>query len=160
MAFVSITRLRLRSAWFMPRFVLHALSSLRQCKQASGFLEGSLLPDRKRTFWTMTLWQDQAAMRAYEDPADRMKARPVGIGVSSVWPGLVSTMWSIVANTWCGEANGRAAASRLSSATLPVRSCGRTRSISTRRVPSPRSATRCRSQIFSKMVLPIAISPP
>lgn len=65
MTFVSVTRLRIRSLRFMPGFALHAMGSLRQCRQASGFVNGALLPDRKLTFWTMTLWRDQAAMRTY-----------------------------------------------------------------------------------------------
>lgn len=60
----------------MPRFALHPLNSQRQCKQAHGFLEGSLLPDRKLTFWTMTLWRDQAAMRAYMAGGAHLKAVP------------------------------------------------------------------------------------
>ena len=60
----------------MPGFVLHALSSLRQCKQASGFQDGFLLPDRKLTFWAMTLWRDQAAMRAYMAGGAHLKAMP------------------------------------------------------------------------------------
>ena len=47
-----------------------------QCKQANGFLDGSLQPDRKLTFWTMTLWQDQAAMRAYMTGGAYLKAMP------------------------------------------------------------------------------------
>ena len=73
---MSITRLRLRSAWFVPGFALHAFISIRQCKRAGGFLDGSLLPDRKLTFWTMTLWQDQAAMRAYMTGGAHLKAMP------------------------------------------------------------------------------------
>ncbi len=76
MIFVSVTRLRLRSMWFLPHFALHALGSLRQCKQADGFLHGSVLPDRKLTFWTMTLWRDDAAMRAYMAGGAHRKAMP------------------------------------------------------------------------------------
>lgn len=65
MTFVSITRLRLRSVRFLPSFMIYALKSVRQCKHTPGFQGGSLLPDRKLTFWTMTLWRDQSAMRAY-----------------------------------------------------------------------------------------------
>ncbi len=64
MAFVSITRLRIRAWRFMPGFALHAVRSTRQCRRAPGFLGGSLLGDRHRTYWTMTLWRDEEAMRA------------------------------------------------------------------------------------------------
>jgi heme-degrading monooxygenase HmoA len=65
MAFVSITRLRIRSARFLPAFVLHFLRARRQVSGTTGFQGGSLLADRARTFWTMTAWDDQASMRAY-----------------------------------------------------------------------------------------------
>lgn len=76
MAFVSVTRLRIRFPRFMLRFVLHTLGSLRQCRRAPGFLNGSLLADRRLTFWTMTMWQDQAAMRAYTANGVHLKAMP------------------------------------------------------------------------------------
>jgi heme-degrading monooxygenase HmoA len=76
MAFVSITRLRVRSWRFMPHFALLTVRTNAQVKQADGFISGSLLADRKRTFWTMTLWRDQAAMRAYITSGDHLKAMP------------------------------------------------------------------------------------
>jgi hypothetical protein len=80
MVFVSITRLRIRSWRFMPRFMVHTLGTLRQCRGADGFMGGSLLPDRTRTFWTMTLWQDHAAMRAYIVSGSHLKAMPLLLG--------------------------------------------------------------------------------
>ena len=77
MVFVSITRLRIRSWRFMPYFALHTWRTLRQCRQAAGFIGGSLLPDRKLTFWTMTLWQDQRAMRAYMTSSPHLTAMPM-----------------------------------------------------------------------------------
>ncbi len=74
--FVSITRLRVRSFRFMPGFVLQTVSTLRQVKRADGFLKGSLLPDRQWTFWTMTVWRDAAAMRAYMKVGSHLKAMP------------------------------------------------------------------------------------
>jgi heme-degrading monooxygenase HmoA len=50
---------------FLPSFVLHTLRSLGQVKQSHGFLDGNLLADRKWTFWTMTLWDEQENMRRY-----------------------------------------------------------------------------------------------
>ena len=76
MVFVSITRLRVRSWRFMPAFAAHTLRTNFQVKRAEGFAGGGLLPDRKLTFWTMTLWQDQAAMRAYITTGAHLKAMP------------------------------------------------------------------------------------
>jgi heme-degrading monooxygenase HmoA len=65
MCFVSVTRLRVRSARFMPFFALHTLGSLKQVKRAQGFRGGSLLPDRRWTFWTMTAWDSHDNMRQF-----------------------------------------------------------------------------------------------
>jgi quinol monooxygenase YgiN len=65
MPFVSITRLRLRSAWFLPRFIWDSLFSLRQVRRATGNLSADVLNDARRTFWTRSLWQDEAAMKAF-----------------------------------------------------------------------------------------------
>ena len=76
MVFVSITRLRIRSLRFMPQFIVNAVLTTKQVKRAEGFLAGSLLPDRKLTFWTMTLWHDQDAMRRYITSGTHIKAMP------------------------------------------------------------------------------------
>ena len=76
MAFVSITRLRIRSIRFMPSFAIHALTTSAQAKRAEGFIAGSLLPDRRFTFWTMTLWHAQADMRRYIASGGHRKAMP------------------------------------------------------------------------------------
>lgn len=61
---VSLTRLRLRSARFLPAFARDTLRSARQVRRAPGFLGGAVLADRRRTFWTLTAWADEAALRA------------------------------------------------------------------------------------------------
>ena len=76
MAFVSITRLRIRSLRFMPMFLFDTLRTLSQVKRAGGFLGGSLLGDRDRTFWTATLWAQQTDMRAYMASGAHLKAMP------------------------------------------------------------------------------------
>lgn len=65
MAFVSITRLRVRSWRFMPMFAIYALRSSRQAARAEGNLAIKLLRDRRNTFWTATLWTSDAAMRGF-----------------------------------------------------------------------------------------------
>ena len=76
MIFVSLTRLRVRSFRFVPRFVLHTLRSVRQVKKAPGFQHGALLPDRSWTFWTMTAWDTQESMRQFMTTGTHSRAMP------------------------------------------------------------------------------------
>jgi hypothetical protein len=65
MASIGVTRLRVRSVRFLPAFAVHFLRTRSQVRQAPGFQAGSVLPDRKWTFWTMTAWDSQESMRRY-----------------------------------------------------------------------------------------------
>ena len=65
MAFISLTRIRVRSFRYMPGFVWFSIRSSWQARHAPGFLGMRLLADRRLTFWTATAWQDVAAMKAY-----------------------------------------------------------------------------------------------
>lgn len=65
MPVVSVTRLRLRSWRYFPAFAPKALRSARQASAAEGFLDGCVLADRRLAFWTVTLWRDEASLRAY-----------------------------------------------------------------------------------------------
>jgi hypothetical protein len=76
MIFVSITRLRLRSAWHLPQFFWHTLASGRQLAKSPGFIKGKTLMDKKLTFWTMSLWQNETGMRAYRNSNAHKKAMP------------------------------------------------------------------------------------
>jgi hypothetical protein len=76
MAFISLTRLRIRSFRFVPAFALHTLGVLRQVSEAPGFQSGALLADRRWTFWTATVWDNEASMRAYMTSGSHMKAMP------------------------------------------------------------------------------------
>jgi hypothetical protein len=76
MAFVSRTRLRIRSIRYLPLFAIHTLRSLRQVKKAPGFQTGALLPDRGRTFWTMTAWDERDSMRRYMTTGAHKSAMP------------------------------------------------------------------------------------
>jgi len=60
-----VTRLRLRALRFLPAFAWHTRRTLAQVQAAPGFLGGALLPDRRWTFWTMTVWTRREDMRAY-----------------------------------------------------------------------------------------------
>lgn len=76
MAFVSITRLRIRRYRFMPGFAVHTLRSLHQVRRAEGLVGGAVLADARLAFWTMTVWSDQAAMRRYMMDGAHRKAMP------------------------------------------------------------------------------------
>ena len=65
MALISLTRLRLASARFLPGFVWYALRSSSQARRSPGFLGMRLLADRHLAFWTATAWDDLASMKAY-----------------------------------------------------------------------------------------------
>jgi heme-degrading monooxygenase HmoA len=39
--------------------------SQRQVVRAPGFLGSKLLIDRKHTYWTLTMWEDERAMKAF-----------------------------------------------------------------------------------------------
>jgi hypothetical protein len=73
---VSVTRLRLRALRFLPGFFLHAFPAQRQLRRAPGFLAGALLPDRGRTFWTMSVWDTPENMRRYMLSGSHKTAMP------------------------------------------------------------------------------------
>jgi hypothetical protein len=72
MPFVSVTRLRVRSWFYLPAFLFIAIRVARQAKRASGNLAVKVFRDRRNAFWTSTSWESEAAMRAF------MLARPHG----------------------------------------------------------------------------------
>jgi hypothetical protein len=76
MAFISITRLRLRSIWYLPIFFRYAIPTNIQASKADGNLKLSSLNDAKLTFWTCTAWRDASAMKAFMLSGAHRKAMP------------------------------------------------------------------------------------
>jgi hypothetical protein len=76
MALISVTRLRVRSFIYLPRFLQDTFKSMRQAERSVGFLGGRLLVNAKKVFWTMTSWKDEAAMNAYRTGGAHRKAMP------------------------------------------------------------------------------------
>lgn len=72
----SITRLRVRSVWFMPEFVLRTLATQRQTVRAAGFVGGRLLVNQGRTFWTLTVWETEHAMKTFRGSGAHTKVMP------------------------------------------------------------------------------------
>ena len=77
MPFVSVTRFRLRSFRFIPSFVRHTLATVDQIRRSNGFIEGSLLADRRLAFWTVTIWRDGMDMRGYMTGGAHLRAMPL-----------------------------------------------------------------------------------
>jgi heme-degrading monooxygenase HmoA len=72
MPFISVTRLRVRSWFYLPSFLFMTMRIGRQAKRAPGNLAVKLFRDRRKAFWTSTGWESEAAMRAF------MLAKPHG----------------------------------------------------------------------------------
>jgi hypothetical protein len=72
----SVTRLRVRSVRYLPPFVWETFLSQRQALRAPGFLGGRLLLDAHRTFWTLTEWEGERAMKAFRGTAPHAKVMP------------------------------------------------------------------------------------
>ena len=73
---VSITRLRVRLRRHLLPFGWQILLTARQAQRAPGFLGGKLIIDAKKTFWTITAWNDGAAMSAYRNVGPHRRVMP------------------------------------------------------------------------------------
>ena len=76
MIFISVTRVRIRSARFLPFFFAHLLTIFRQVKRAQGFRRGALLADRHWTFWTLTAWDSPEKMQRFMTTGSHKDAMP------------------------------------------------------------------------------------
>ncbi len=97
MALISLTRLRLASPWVLPAFLWHTARSILQARRAPGFLGLRLLMDRRLTFWTMTAWDEIAAMKQFRGNGAHRRAMPHLAGwcdeaAVTRWQGEAATM--------------------------------------------------------------------
>jgi quinol monooxygenase YgiN len=76
MPLVSVTRLRIRRWRYLPGFFYFTLLSLIQARRAAGNLGARLKRDANLVFWTVTLWRDEAAMRAFRNHGAHLRAMP------------------------------------------------------------------------------------
>jgi hypothetical protein len=65
MPVVSVTRLRVRSVFFLPSFLFRAMRIGRQASKASGSLHVRVLNESRNVFWTSTSWESESDMRAF-----------------------------------------------------------------------------------------------
>ena len=77
MPLVAITRLRLRGFRFLPQFGWQGRQNARQAERAPGFIGGALSADPLRlTFWTATVWENEAAMHAFRAAGEHRRVMP------------------------------------------------------------------------------------
>ena len=74
--FVSVTRLRVRSLFYLPSFLWQTRQSQTQVEKAVGFVGGRLLVDKRWTFWTLTVWETEKAMKAFRGSGAHAKVMP------------------------------------------------------------------------------------
>jgi hypothetical protein len=76
MVFISVTRLRLRSARFLIPFLWAVLFIRRQLVRAEGNRGFQLRNEPQMTFWTLSAWADEAAMKAFMLSGPHRKSMP------------------------------------------------------------------------------------
>ena len=74
--FVSVTRLRLRSARYFIPFLVYSLRSMRQAKRSAGNVVTDVMRDDHGGYWTRSVWTDEAAMRAFMTSGAHRGAMP------------------------------------------------------------------------------------
>ncbi len=74
---ISITRLHLRSLRYLPSFLWHVFTSIRQVTGSPGFLGGKLFVETSLAFWTMTQWANKQAMQSYRNSGAHKVAMPL-----------------------------------------------------------------------------------
>ncbi|HEY0434778.1 MAG TPA: DUF3291 domain-containing protein [Chitinophagaceae bacterium] len=67
MSFVSVTRLRIRSVFFLPGFLKANEASVRSLVASPGFIAGGELTDKGFTFWTLTVWDSIESMKGFRN---------------------------------------------------------------------------------------------
>jgi hypothetical protein len=73
---MALTRLRVRSLRYMPGFLWYTYQSKRQLTRSPGFLGGLLANAPSLTFWTVTMWSDETAMKRFRDSGWHKGAMP------------------------------------------------------------------------------------
>src|SRR5687768_4222159 len=74
MAFISITRLKVKSLFYLPKFMMANEASVRALVKIKGFLKGKELIDKNLTFWTLTMWDNDTSMKEFRNSAPHRKA--------------------------------------------------------------------------------------
>ena len=62
---VSITRLRVRSIFYLPLFLLHAMRTTMQAQKSEGIAGVETRFEKNNVVWTKTVWNDETQMKKY-----------------------------------------------------------------------------------------------
>jgi len=73
---VSITRLRLRSAWHLIPFFIHTTRSRKQAESSPGCLVVKVRKTKGLAFWTLTAWENETSLRAFMAVGPHRAAMP------------------------------------------------------------------------------------
>ncbi len=73
---VSITRLRLRSVWYLLPFFFHTTRAHKQAEAAAGCLGVKVRKTSGLAFWTLTVWDSDASLRAFMTTGPHRTAMP------------------------------------------------------------------------------------
>lgn len=76
MTFISVTRLHLSSPLYFVPFMVSTLQIVRQIKRSPGFRGGTVGNDPQNGSWTLSMWEDMEAMRAFRNTGAHMVAMP------------------------------------------------------------------------------------
>jgi hypothetical protein len=74
MVFISITRLKVKSIFYLPQFLRVNEASANQLIKTKGFLAGKELVDARLTFWTLTMWESDVEMKSFRNSIPHRKA--------------------------------------------------------------------------------------
>jgi hypothetical protein len=64
---ISITRLRVRSIFYIPLFMLHAFRSATQAQTSEGIMDVATRVEAWDTHWTKTVWNEEESMRRFRN---------------------------------------------------------------------------------------------
>ncbi len=74
MPFISVTRLRVKSLFYLIPFMRANEASVKEIKKSEGLLKGMELIDKKLTFWTITIWEDESSMKGFRGSSAHRRA--------------------------------------------------------------------------------------
>jgi hypothetical protein len=82
---VSITRLRVRSIFYMPLFILHAMRTITQAQKADGVQGVETRFEKNNVVWTKTVWTDEATMKKYRGSGAHQVAMRILSAMRQLW---------------------------------------------------------------------------